>query len=455
MSKDEKNRGRIIGQSSFEEYKKRFIQRKPRHAVKFPGSRWRTKKKPLGDKSIMAHLEGDYYVAVLGTWYPVYGILDIDSRERKEADEMRETLGMDPSNSMLIKSESDDSFHILFIPEYHGKPPTLNLLNAVWKDYCKRKKIETYPQRRRPIRLPFSPRLTMLDPEYAQLGSWKEKLYWYEKLDSFDLSSVKYHQLIFDFEPGPGKLWMPTNIFQEAQDLLDHGLQFPSSRHDSQSKVLFLLWKQNIPKENAIEIVWDWINEKHNGYSKDIVRHPREVEREIERQADHIWNKYELSQVYPDSTHNIHHGYITEPDIPDIIEATSGSLPRMNFLYNLVKYSYPRRHRQLISIHRNKLIRWASTETYLKYINELESKGIAERREAYLTGYFAKDLKLDWKFRSSDEAVLHEGRSIETFEKTIKFLFKDRPGEFRQHLIRAGVEQSTASKMINSIWRKN
>ena len=455
-NKEEKKKPVIIqlGEATFKGYLRKFAQRQPRYAVKQIGrGRWRTKKKPLSDIPIRAHLAGKYAVAVLGKWYPEYAILDIDNRPRWEAEEIREMLELDESNSMLIKSESEDSFHILFIPEYHGKPPTLNLLKASFENFCRSKRIEIYPQKRRPIRLPFGPYQPLLDIEYMELDSWQKKLYWLEKFNPFDLSSVKYHQLIFDFEPGPGKLWMPTNIFEEAQGLLDHGLQFPSSRHESQSKILFLLWKLNVPKENAIGIVWNWINEKHNGYSKDILRHPHLVEKEIERQADHIWNKYQVSQVYPDSTHNVHHGYITAPDILDIIEATSGSRPRMNFLYNLVKFSYPRRHRKLISIHRDKLIRWSSKETYLKYINELECKGIAERRKAYLPGLFSKDLKLDWKFRSSDEAVAHEGRSIETFEKTIRFLFK--PDEFRQLLIKAGVRQSTASKMINSIWRKD
>jgi len=452
--KGEKKRIIRPGELTFGDYLRDFIQRQPKYAVKPIGhGRWRTKNKPLSDIPIMAHLKGQYYVAVLGTWYPAYGILDIDSRKREEAEEIRERLGMDPLNSMLLESESDDSLHILFIPEYHGKPPTLNLHNAVWKELCKKERIEIYPQRNRPVRLPFSPHLSAIDPEYGQLGSWEEKLYWYEKFNPFDLSSVKYHQLILSFKPGPGKLWMPTNVLQEAQDLLDHGLQFPSSRHDSQSKILFLLWKMNIPKDTAKGMVWGWIQSKHNGFSNDILRHPRQVEKEIERQADHIWNKYQLSQVYPDSTHNIHHGYITEPDIPDIVEATQGSLPRMRFLYNLVKYSYPRRHRKLISIHTDKLIQWSSKRTYQKYLNELQNKSIAERREAYLAGLFSKDLKLDWGFRGSDEAVIHEGRAIETFGDTIRFLYK--PGEFRQLLERSGTARRSRYSIINSIWRKD
>lgn len=455
MREDEKNRGRILqpGEATFGDYLE-FVQRIPKYATKPIGrGRWRTQKKPLSDIPIKAHLAGKYAVATLGKWYPEYAILDIDSRTRREADEIRETLELDELNSMLIKSESEDSYHIIFSPEYHGKPPTINLLKDSFMEFCRSKRIEIYPQRRRPIRLPFGPCQPLLDIEYMRLDSWREKLYRFQKLNPFDLGSVKYHQLIFDFEPGPGKLLLPTNIFQEARDLLDHGLQFPSSRHENQGKILFYLWRKNIPVEDAIEIVWDWINEKHNGFSKDILRSPRYVKKDIESLAHWTWNKYQISQVFPDSTHKKHYGYITEPDIPDIIEATSGSLPKMRFLYNLVKYSYPRRHRKLISIHTDKLIRWSSKETYLRYINELKDKGIVERRKAYLAGQFAKDLKINWKFRSSNEAVMYEGRAIETFEKTSSFLFK--PDDFKQLLTKEGVKRTTVIEIINSIWRKN
>jgi len=462
-NKEEKNRGIIVlpGEATFKDYLE-LVQRIPKYATKPIGrGRWRTKKKPLSDIPIKAHLAGKYAVAILGKWYPEYAILDIDSRSRREAEEIRETLELDELNSMLIKSESEDSFHIIFIPEYHGKPPTLNLLKDSFVEFCRSRRVEIYPQRRRLIRLPFGPHQPLLDIEYMRLDSWKEKLYGFQKLNPFDLGSVKYHQLIFDFEPGPGRLELPTNIFQEAQDLLDHGLQFPSSRHDSQGLILFYLWRKNIPVENAIEIVWDWINEKHNGFSKDILRSPRYVRKDIEGLAHWTWNKYQASQVYPDSTHKKHHGYITEPDIPDIIEATSGSLPRMKFLYNLVKFAYPRRHRKFIPYHRDRLVEWSSDRTYQKYLNELGEKGIAERGTSYLAESFsgsrgfAKSIKLDWKFRGSNEAIIYEGRSIETFGEAIKFRFKDKPEGFRQLLIKAGVKRTTAIEMINSIWRED
>ena len=470
--KGEKKKGIITrpGESTFPEYINLFGQRIPRYAIKrirrghlHPGVplKWRTVNKPLSDPLIRAHLEGELYVAVLGKWYPGYAIFDIDSRSEAEAEEIRARAGLDDSNSMMYSSESKDSYHIIFIPEYHGKPPTLNLLGDVLKNFVRMEGIEIYPQRGRPIRLPFGPHQPLLDIEYMGLHSWKQKLYWYEKLEPLELSSAFHQQLILDLEPGPGRLELPTNIFQEAEVLMKEGLQQPSSRYDSQWRILYYLFRQNVPRDTAAAIVWGWINRNHNGFSKDFLRSPERVKYDIKHQADHIWSKYHTSQVYPDSTHNVHHGYITEPDILDIIEVAKGSRPRMSYLFNLVKFANPRRHRKFIPYHRDRLIKWSSDRTYLKYLNELGEKGIVERGSSYLprgtSGLrgFAKDLKLNWKFRDSSEAVLIEGRAIETFDSAVRLVFKDRPDGFRQLLIKEGVQQSTASKMINSIWRKD
>jgi hypothetical protein len=441
----------LLGQASFDEYGRIFVQRIPRYAVKGIGAkRWRTKNKPLSDKPVLSHLEGKYNVAVLGKWYPEYAILDIDNRPRKFVEEIKEKLSLDESNSMLFRSESPDCYHILIKPEYHDKPPTLNLLGDVFKEFCRMNNIEVYPQRGRPIRLPFGPYQLPLDFEFMHLDSWRERLYWFEKRDPFDLSSVKYHQPIFDFEPGPGRLVLPFNIFQEADHLLSEGLQLPASRHESQSLILFALWRKNVTKEHAVSIVWEWIQDKHNGLSKDILRSPRYVRRDIESQANFIWSKYQTSLTFPDSTHNLHHGYITKPDLPDIIEITAGSLPRMKFLYGLVKFSYPRRYRRFIPIHRDRLVQLSSDRTYLKYIGELENKGITERKTAYLAGSFAKDLRLNWKYRSSDDAVLYEGRSVDSFEDTARLLFK--PDEFRQLLEKAGTLRRSRYDIVKAIW---
>ena len=62
---------------------------------------------------------------------------------------------------------------------------------------------------------------------------------------------------------------------------------------------------------------------------------------EIEHQAAWVYERYDLASVCPDSTHNLHKGYITKPDIDEIIKAGGGSLPRMRYLFHLVRHTYP------------------------------------------------------------------------------------------------------------------
>jgi len=114
------------------------------------------------------------------------------------------------------------------------------------------------------------------------------------------------------------------------------------------------------------------------------------VKKEINRQASHIWNKYELSQIYPDDTHNLYNGYISKHDIREIVKICGASMPRMKFLFNIVKYSYPRRYRDFIGISRDKLVAWGNERTYLKYLNEFEQQGILNRGTAYSVGHFSK-----------------------------------------------------------------
>ena len=439
-----------LGQATFDDFVQTFVQRSPRYVVKAPcGGTWRTRQKTLCDMPVKAHLSGKYDVGVLGKWYPEYSIIDIDSQPRAFVDKIRDVLNLDEYNSMLFSSESPGSYHLLLKPRYNGNPPTVRLLKNIFENIGNQYGLEIYPKARKSIRLPFGPKQKPLDESYAHLTGWKSNLYWFLKLNDFDLSTVKNHQMFFDFDP-VGKFDSLSSVFEEGSYLLKNGLQAPSTREESQFKILYYLWRLNVSKSEAENVVWDWILTKHNGYSKDIISCPRNVQSHILRQSSIVFDKYEAAYVYPDSTHNTHHGYITKLDIPEIVEAAGASLPRTKFLFNLVKYSYPRRYRSFISIHRDRLVKWGSTETYLKYLGELENKGIIKRGKAYSSGQFSKDLKLNWQYRSSKSAVLYDGRAIETLESTVKHLYK--PDEFRQLLNAKGAERTTAYKATKTVF---
>ena len=329
-------------EEDLKQYIENFIQRWPRYAVKQIGKKsWRTKNKPLSDIPIKAHLNGQYYVGVLGKWYPRYAILDIDNRRREEAEEIRESLKLDSSNSMLMESENPDSYHILFSPTYNNKPPTIRLLNEIIKPYAIDKGIEVYPQANKVIRLPFGHKQYNLDFEYIHLDTWSKKLYWFNKLDDLDLRNIPYQQLTLDLNIQPDNS-LKTSTYYEGKFLYQNGLKEKNSRYPSQYKVLHFLYMQhNYTVESAIEITWQWIRNKHNGYSDKVNSGKwRTIKAEIERQAKWIYSNYELRHFYPNEIHNIYKGYITKADIEDIFYFAKGNIPKAKFLFNPVSYTH-------------------------------------------------------------------------------------------------------------------
>ena len=438
--------------SDFNDYINNFVQRQPKYAVKHSSrNRWSTKNKPLADKPILAHLDGEYDVGVLSQWYPGFAVLDIDDAPMDHVDEIRDKLGLHENNSMLFASESDDSYHLIIKPSLNGNPPTVKRLQSAFKMFAIEHNCEIYPQSNRVIRLPFGKHHRPIDPQYYNLQDWHDGLYWFNKLDEFDLASVEGQQCMFDLHTDP--VVVHSGIIQQAKELLENGLQMSSTRHESQFKILYYLWRQNISQDQAESIVFDCIKKKHNGFSKTIGPHPEQVRQEIRRQASHIYSKYDLSYVYPDVTHNMHNGFITEPDMQDIIRICSGSLPRMRFLFKLVAYSYPRQYRNYIGVHRDKLVDWSSERTYQKYLDELQIQGIAIRGKSYSCGSFSKNINLDWNYHNATDAILYEGRALSTFDEAVRLIMP--PAEFRELLYRSGKRRSTTSMILKKIYSDN
>jgi len=426
-----------------------FVQRSPHYAIKsIGGEDWRIKHKPLSDPPILGNLYGKYSTGSLAQWYPNFFCIDIDDKPLNFVNSIRESLRLDESNSMLYSSESPDCYHIFCKPILNGKPPTINRLHLSLKSFSLRNQVEIYPHAKRIFRLPFSPYFDSYDPVYYKLDDWQEKLYWFEKLDDVDISLIPDQQLTLDLnfkEPVNIK-----NFMQEGKELHEHGLQCSSSRNESEFKVIYYLWRNNITQAQAVFITWKWIKEKHNGFSKDIIRNPKQVKKEIERQSALIYEKFELSNILPDTTNNLFHGYLTRPDIPEIFKYAQGNIPRAKFFTYLLKYSYPRRHRDFIGIHRDKLINWSSYHTYLKYLDELESKGLIKRGSAYAQGNFSKDLKINWNYGSEYNAILDDGRSVDTLDDIIRFTYN--PRDFRQLLNSSGCKRTTAIMIVKKVF---
>ncbi|MBA7550910.1 hypothetical protein ES705_43440 [subsurface metagenome] len=466
---------RIEDESSFQEYEKTFIQRIPRYTIKLKDG-WKTRKKALTDALIKLHLSRKYIIGVLAKWYPDHFLVDLDDVTKERVKEIRSKLGLDCKNSMLCSSESANSYHLLGKPAYKNKPPTVRLLQDTFKQFVKQNDIEIYPQANRTARLPFGYNQECLDPEYIQLKNWEDKLYWFKRLIEFDLAVVPNQQerLNLKFKgiediksievvkdpriikaidpntPNTPKIFNTSSVFEEGKNLLRYGLQTSNSRHDAQFKVSYYLWRINVPIEETKKIIWNWIRKKHNGFSKDIKKYPESVRKEINRQVERIYMYYEYSSVYPDSTHQDFYGFICKPDLEDIIRICKANAPRMKFLFHLIKYYYPRRLRDSVSIHSDKFIEWSSRRSYKQFLEELIKVEIILRGKSYLVEQFSKNIEINWNFRNRDNAILSDNRSPDSFENTLKLSYK--PEELRGLLKKAGSEKSTTSEMIKRIY---
>jgi hypothetical protein len=436
----------LISEIDLKDYFTTFVQ-PARYAIKTSAG-WRSNNKAIPDPVIQAHLDKKYSVGVLGRWYPEGAAFDFDEVPRDRVDEVRAQLSLNDSNSMLCSSESLDSYHLWFRPTYNGNPPTIRKMQDILEPFAKSRGIEIYPQKNRVFRLPFGKFQECLDPKYSNLPTWAQKTYWFQKLDDFDISTV-CHQLPLGLKYKPAKL-EPGRTFETGRFLLQNGLQTKSDRNHSQFAVIYYLWRCGVPRDETVKQVVNWINARHNNLSKDIFKYSKHVTQEIQAQVHRVYSDYDNSRIYPDATHNHFNGFIAKPDIETIIEISKGSWPRMNFLFHLVKYAYPRRHRPLLTVHSGNLVSWSSNRTYQNYLNELEQKGIVTRGKAYLVGQYSKSLMLNWRYKSEADAVLYDGRSIDTLDGTIKLLMK--PQDFNDLLRKSGTEKRWRNTLVKRVY---
>lgn len=440
--------------ASFDDYKGTFVQRHPNYGVRV-NKKWSRTHYPLADPAIKDHLAQRYTVGGLAPWYPQFAILDIDDKDRAFAEAIRAELGLDENNSMLLASESADSFHCLISPTLNGKPPTQYQLNKSLKNFASNRGIEIYPRKNHVIRLPFGQFSRCLDPSYENLKTWQEQTFWFLKLDEKNVADIPGQQMEIQFtlkQPDnslPG-LVLPGDggWYGLGAELFKNGLQGTSTRHLSQAQVIYYLFRNNVPYEVAVAQTWAWIQLHHNGFSKDILKYAPAVKKEIERQVAHIYTNYQWTEKYPDQTHNRTCGAISKQDIQKVIEITDGSMTKSNYLFHIVKHNRSRRYRQFVNFHRDLLMSWAGARTYLKYLNEFEAKGILKRGKSYSVGRFSKPIKLKWNYDS--QAVLFEGRSIDTFKDTIKLIFP--AGELKGMLECAGATRQATYKAIKRIY---
>jgi len=407
----------------FIDYRNLFVQPWPKYGLKHVGQdKWKTRFKMLGNRAIREHLDGNYWVGSIARWYPEFALLDFDDCTEDKIDRVRTELGLDDSKAMLMTSESDNSYHLLFRPVYDNQPPTARLLMDVFREYCLSRQIEIYPQANRFVRLPFGhAQVHCLNEGMEHLNRWEDLVYYFRKLDEFELKNIDYmnweHRFIDDDDDE--HIYIDSSILfssgtgtASALELIEHGLQAPGTRNYAQGLIITYLFRKGVPPKTAVRYVWDWIKSKHNGMSKDFPANPKDVAGEIKRQVKSVYRTGHRQRYYPDLTDISHNGWITKENLTHILVLTSGNMPRTKFTYKLVSYCNPRSVRDSISLHSNKLVLWSGARTYKKYLAELEKAGMVKRGNIYVPGLISKPVRLlNWKHQAIGDAILKDERT--------------------------------------------
>jgi len=438
----------LLSSEIIQDYTNTFIQPIPRYGIKTSRG-WTSINGAISYNMIEKHLSGSMTLGSLARYYPEHAVIDIDDRPLQEAEEIQGKLKLDDKNSMLFTSESKDSWHILFRPQYRGKPPTINLLSEAMKPAITHQAVELYPQANRYCRAPFSKVHQPIDDNRLMITK-EQQFQEFQELDEYNLEDIPRAQMQFDygkFSGGPKKaLYTP---YQEGKELLLTGLQLKHTRHDSQFKVLYYLWRKNTPIKKAEATVWKWIKTRHNGYSEEIFTNPEKVKKEVIKQALHIWNKYTALEIYPDSTNNDYFGWITEQNFIELVKIARGKLPEIRFYYEFFKYCNARQTRvKGVSIHSDLMKQWGSNANYKKYLNNLESINLISRTTAYIPGLFSKRIFPQWKPADRNKKLMIDERSPELNQTVLDII---KPNNYRSLLLSLGVNRTTAIEQLKHL----
>ena len=386
------------------------------YAIQFPGKRWHTKQKPISDTILAAHLGECYWVAAQGPWYPGFAYVDMDAPADGDVERVVEALGLEAGQYMLATSPShskDGSVHIIFRPKYNDKPATKKLVEKICRPKVEAVGGEFFPKGRRKFRLPWGRDQRIIDLETgAPLPySWKECVYWTNKLDEYPLEQWP-HQKEFNFKtPSPGQWAKKT----EAQELLRHGLPGPGTRHDSTLLAAIYLYRENQDPNKAAFRLKHWTRAKHHGFSKEInAGRWSVVTREIDQIVGWVYSHYGKMTTYPDGPHNLE-GWITPPDMDFVAKLFPGKIADQRRLFRLLCYMRPRAARhEWVYVPEWRWQEFAGGK-YTKLQHRLFAKGLLRTTGTYRVGSYSKAFQLQMPPGDQWSRIEADGRAVHSF----------------------------------------
>ncbi len=206
---------------------------------------------------------------------------------------------------------------------------TAQLFQDIGAQIAEVHQVEVYPQKDHAVRLPFGKYFELAE-DRGDIERPEDLLQEFKGLDEYDLKEkwnkprVQEQTFLDEVEDyGVKGTW-----YQNGKAWYVHGLVEPGTRYEAQARVIYYFYRRNTPPETNIDLTYQWIKKKHNGFSEAInLRKYQLIKNEIRKQVNWFYRNFEMIEYLPDSTHNSYNGYITKPDIEDIVRISGGIYP--------------------------------------------------------------------------------------------------------------------------------
>jgi len=211
----------------------------------------------------------------------------------------------------------------------------------------------------------------------------------------------------------------------KAEEMLQTGLIEYGTRHEITGMLARYFYFRNWPPDSAKTYIRQWLNEKHNGFSREINRENWTlVNKEIDNWINNTYQYFEQQKIYPTITHNLI-GWVTNMDIKLIAEIFPGNYINQKRLFKLISYYRPRQQRGYVPIHREKWRKLIGNRGEREFKRLLHEKNLIDVRDSYQVRNYSKAYRLNRLSLASSSEMLKDdnGRTIQDYKAALRKVY--------------------------------
>lgn len=470
--KNRKENLSLFSDNPFERYKYLFVTEPSGHIKKSLSGEWKTEFYPPYDWLIHGHLYQKFWCGGRYQKLTRYVALDFDDKPLDYVYEYCSIIKATTANSRLYTSPSGNSYHLFLLLSRNGLIP-IPYVQKAFKSYTDKRLFEVYPQTKQGFRFPFGKDQNPVYDCCRNLISWEDKVDDFWNLNIFDLNNLPYYDLqnldlFLDIpESQQSSHVTPVKIElshetkphrhtfrfsdKKVQNLIKNGLT-PGLRDRAQYILFVDQYQKEVPLNDAIRFVSEFIRDNHKGNSKDYLRNPEKVFTHISGQGKRIYDHFEKLGILPADIHCSEREFLSYAYICFALDHCDHKLPVAKHLTKNIAYYSSRKHRELVRIPCKKLKEWSDKNYYLKHINTFETHGAGKRGSDYRPDHYSKYLMLNLPESNPDEAIYFDGRLARTLDEAIRG--SCTPAEARKLLRDKGFPRKNAEKIVQRMYKR-